>query len=71
MKTRVQIQFNNTNVNVEDIEKSVKESIKSQGIKTTTIDTLEIYYKPEINGVYYVAKTKTDETISNNEPLYM
>ena len=71
MKAKIQVQFNNNNVNVEDIEKSVKEALKAQGTKVSTVETLEIYYKPEINGVYYVATTKTGEAISNQEPLYI
>ncbi|MCD7893957.1 MAG: DUF6465 family protein [Erysipelotrichaceae bacterium] len=69
MKTTIQVQFNNTSVETKDIEKKVKEALKAQNIKMNTIDTLEVYYKPEENAVYYVATTKTGEVSGNQEPL--
>ncbi len=69
MKTKLQVQFNNKNVETTNLEKLVKEELKAQGVKMNTIDTLDIYYKPEDAVVYYVATTKTEETISNEQPL--
>lgn len=69
MKTKLQVQFNNKNVETANLEKLVKEELKAQGVKMNTIDTLEIYYKPENASVYYVATTKTAEVISNDEAL--
>ena len=71
MKLKLQVQFNNKNVEATDIEKLVKEDVKSKGVKMTTIDTLEVYYKPEDNSVYYVATTKTGEVVGGNQPLYV
>lgn len=71
MKSRLQVQYHNKNVDASTIEKFVKENIKSQGVKMTTIDTLEVYYKPENHSVYYVATTKTGEVIGNKEPLFI
>ncbi len=71
MKSKIQVQFNNKNVETLDIEKLVKEDVKSKGVKLTTIDTLEVYYKPEDFSVYYVATTKSGEVIGNKEPLYI
>lgn len=71
MKLKLQVQFNNKNVEATTIEKLVKEDVKSKGVKMTTIDTLEVYYKPEDNSVYYVATTKTGEVVGNNQPLYV
>ena len=47
MKTKIEVQFMNKDVNVSDIEKLVKEDIKANGIKLNTLETLEVYYKPE------------------------
>ena len=69
MKTSLEVQYKGTNVNAVDIEKMVKEEIKSQGIKISTIDTLKIYYTPDTTSVYYVVTTKTGKTINNEEPL--
>jgi len=69
MKTKLQVQFNNKNVDATVIEKLAKEDLKSKGVKMTTIDTLDVYYKPEENSVYYVATTKAGEVVGNKEPL--
>lgn len=71
MKLKLQVQFNNKNVEATTIEKLVKEDVKSKGVKMTTIDTLEVYYKPGDNSVYYVATTKTGEVVGNDQPLYV
>ncbi len=69
MKLKLQVQFNNTNVDATDIEKAVKEDIKAAGVKINTIDTLEVYFKPENAEIYYVATTKTGEVVGNKEAL--
>lgn len=71
MKLKLQVQFNNKNVETTNIEKLVKEDVKSKGVKMTTVDTLEVYYKPEDSTVYYVATTKTGEVVGNDQPLYI
>lgn len=71
MKLKLQVQFNNKNVETTDIEKLVKEDVKAKGVKMTTIDTLEVFYKPEDTSVYYVATTKTGEVVGNDQPLYI
>lgn len=71
MKIKLQVQFHNKNVEITSIEKLVKEDVKSKGVKMTTIDTLEVYYKPEDSSVYYVATTKTGEVVGNDQPLYI
>ena len=71
MKIKLQVQFHNKNVKTTSIEKLVKEDVKSKGVKMTTIDTLEVYYKPEDSSVYYVATTKTGEVVGNDQPLYI
>lgn len=71
MKLKLQVQFNNKNVETTNIEKLVKEDVKSKGVKMTTVDTLEVYYKPEDSSVYYVATTKTGEVVGNDQPLYI
>lgn len=71
MKVKLQVQFHNKNVEATTVEKLVKEDLKTQGVKMTTIDTLEVYYKPEDSSVYYVATTKTGDVIGNDKPLYV
>lgn len=71
MKLKLQVQFNNKNVETTNIKKLVKEDVKAQGVKMTTVDTLEVYYKPEDSSVYYVATTKTGEVVGNDQPLYI
>lgn len=71
MIIKLQVQFHNKNVETTSIEKLVKEDVKSKGVKMTTIDTLEVYYKPEDSSVYYVATTKTGEVVGNDQPLYI
>lgn len=71
MKIKLQVQFHNKNVETTSIEKLVKEDVKSKGVKMTTIDTLDVYYKPEDSSVYYVATTKTGEVVGNDQPLYI
>jgi transposase len=66
MKTKLQVQFNNTNVETTEIEKLAKEDLKEKGVKMNSIDTLDVYYKPEELAVYYVATLK-DETVVSNE----
>ena len=58
MKIKLQVQFHNKNVETTSIRSNVKEDVKSKGVKMTTIDTLEVYYKPEDSSVYYVANNK-------------
>lgn len=72
MKTKIEVQFMNKDVNVSDIEKLVKEDIKDNGIKLNTLETLEVYYKPEDSAVYYVATTKDKKVYGvNNDPLHI
>lgn len=69
MKTKLQVQYNNKNVETTDIEKLAKEDMKVNGVKMNSIDTLEVYYKPEELAVYYVATLKDGSVVSNNEAL--
>lgn len=69
MKASVEVQYNGKNVKATEIEKMVKEDVKAQGVKISTVDTLEIYYTPETSSVYYVATTKDGASVNNEEPL--
>lgn len=69
MKAIVEVQYHGKNVTATDIEKLVKEDVKSQGVKISTVDTLQIYYTPETSSVYYVATTKDGKSVNNEEPL--
>lgn len=71
MKTKIEVQFQNNGVNVADIEKTVKEDIKAKNVRINTIANLDIYYKPEDGAIYYVASTKDDKTVENEEALYL
>lgn len=69
MKAIMEVQYNGKNVITTDVEKLVKEDVKAKGIKISTIDTLNIYYAPDKEAVYYVVTTKTGEVIESAEPL--
>ena len=62
MKTNLVVQAMGSEKNVADVEKMVKEELKLQGVKMTSIDTLDVYYKPVENEVYYVATAKDGST---------
>ena len=71
MKTKLQVQYKNINIDMEEMERVVKESVKSQGIKMNMIDTLQLYYQPEDLALYYVVTMKSGEMIRNDVPVYM
>ena len=60
MKTKIEVQFQERNIDVKDTEKLVKENLKAAGIKMNTIVNLDIYY---------VATTKDGKELSNEEAL--
>ena len=71
MKTSIHIQFRD-DVNVKDVENTVKEALKNEGLKISSLKQLDIYYKPQENAIYYVAIDKDDNiTGSNNRPLHL
>ena len=47
MKTKIEVQFQERNIDVKDTEKLVKENLKAAGVKMNTIANLDIYYQPE------------------------
>ena len=69
MKTKIEVQYQEHDVDVKDTEKLVKEELKTLGIKMNTISELNIYYKPEDGSEYYVAATKDGKKISKEEAL--
>lgn len=71
VKTEIQIQYNYHDVSVDDIENLVINHLVDLGYKKTNILALDIYYKAELNEIYYLAKTKDNVTLSNKEPLYI
>ena len=68
MKTKIEVQFQERNIDVKDTEKLVKENLKAAGVKMNTIVNLDIYYQPE-EGDIYVATTKDGKELSNEEAL--
>lgn len=64
MKTMIEVQYNGNNVTDKDLDKYVKETLKSAGVKTTDVDTLNIYYVPESEKLFYVANKKDGENVS-------
>lgn len=60
----IEVQFNGNNVTDKDLDKYVKETLKAEGIKTTDIDTLNIYYVPESAKLFYVANKKDGEDVN-------
>ena len=69
MKTKIEVQFQERNIDVKDTEKLVKENLKAAGVKMNTIANLDIYYQPEEGDIYYVATTKDGKELSNEEEL--
>ena len=58
MKTMIEVQYQEKNVKDGDLDKYVKETLKEQGVKTTEVETLNIYYLPETAEVFFVAIKK-------------
>ena len=58
MKTMIEVQYQEKNVKNGDLDKYVKETLKEQGVKTTEVETLNIYYLPETAKVLFVANKK-------------
>lgn len=58
MKTMIEVQYQEKNVKNGDLDKYVKENLKEQGVKSTEVDTLNIYYLPETAKVFFVAIKK-------------
>lgn len=58
MKTMIEVQYQEKNFKNGDLDKYVKETLKEQGVKTTEVETLNIYYLPETAKVFFVAIKK-------------
>ena len=58
MKTMIEVQYQEKNVKDGDLDKYVRETLKEQGVKTTEVETLNIYYLPETAKVFFVAIKK-------------
>ena len=58
MKTMIEVQYQEKNVKDGDLDKYVKQTLKEQGVKTTEVETLNIYYLPETAKVFFVAIKK-------------
>ena len=69
MKTKIEVQFQERNIDVKDTEKLVKENLKAAGFKMNSILNLDFYYLPEEGDIYYVATTKDGKELSNEEAL--
>ena len=54
----LEVQYQEKNVKNGDLDKYVKETLKEQGVKTTEVETLNIYYLPETAKVFFVAIKK-------------
>lgn len=71
VKMNIQVQYNYHDVSLDDIEDMVVNHLVESGYKKTSILTLDIYYKAETSEVFYIAKTKNNETLKNEKPLYI
>lgn len=69
MKIHTEVQYQTHNVLISDVEKIVKEAIKSDGIKLNSLESLEVYYQPETLSIFYAATAKDGTVISNEEAL--
>lgn len=58
MKTIIEVQYSGTNVTDKDLDKYVKDALKAEGVKSTDVDTLNVYYVPETAKLFYVATKK-------------
>lgn len=58
MKTMIEVQYQEKNVKDGDLDKYVKETLKEQDVKTTEVETLNIYYLPETAKVFFVVIKK-------------
>lgn len=54
----IEVQYQEKNVKDGDLDKYVKETLKEQGVKSTEVNTLNIYYLPETAKVFFVAVKK-------------
>ena len=66
MKTMIEVQYQEKNVKNGDLDKYVKETLKEQGVKTTEVETLNIYYLPETAKVFFVAIKKDGSELDVN-----
>lgn len=55
MKTRVIVQCDGTDTVTDELEKVVKEELKSMDVKVSKLQTLDIYFQPTVNETYYRA----------------
>ena len=58
MKTIIEVQYSGTNVTDKDLDKYVKDALKAEGVKSTDVETLNVYYVPETAKLFYVATKK-------------
>ena len=58
MKTKIEVQFQERNIDVKDTEKLVKENLKAAGVKMNTIVNLDIYYQPEEGDILLCCNNK-------------
>ena len=65
MKTNILVQAGSNELIAAEIEKAVKESLKAEGVKVNTVETLDLDIKPVENEVYYVANLKSGKKISS------
>ena len=59
-EVNVVVEYLDKNVAVKDLVEAVKEAYKANG-NTDTIETIDVYYQPEYNKVYYVVNGKAQE----------
>lgn len=71
MKTRVQIQSNPFVADADEIEEIVKMHLNASDIKLTSVEELNIYYKPYDGSIYYVAKLTNGQELKNTQPLFI
>lgn len=61
MKTNFTVQLNGNDTLTSDVEKLVKEELKNQNVKVSSIKTLDLYFKPNEKECYYIATLKDGE----------
>lgn len=65
MKLETIVQANGNELVITNIEKAVKDEVKSKGVKVKDIKSISVYVKPNENEVYYTCKLANESEISN------
>ena len=63
MKTFITVQAEGHDYDITELEKKVKEEIKSMGVKVKSIEKVELYVQPLLGLCYYVSTLDDKRTL--------